>query len=193
MADQSDLLTEDLGGLELLPADDEGLAPEEDLAAAVASALEDLPAEAVEAAPEPFGRSWLWDRDAGRFVRDGSSPKEVRGRDALAQWCDAASHTALGAHPIFDAEFGMDEPEDIIGQAADVDERASDWAERLRDALMHHDRITSVENVNVVYDQDAGIVYVRTLDVFTDEEESTAPLQLGGFTIENLGDVNGGG
>jgi hypothetical protein len=182
----ADLLTEDLGGLELLPADDEGLAPEEDLAAAVAGALEDLPPEAVEAAPEPFGRTWLWDRQAGRFVRDGISPKEVRGRDALAQWCDAAMHTALGAHPIFDAEFGMEEPEDVIGQAADVDEYASDWAERLRDALQQHDRVTSVENVEVIYDPDAGVVYVTKLDVLTDEEETTQPLQLGGFTIATL-------
>lgn len=186
MADQAadDLVTADLEGLELLPADDEGLAPEADLQAAVDGAL-DEPQEAPDPPVEPLGRSWLWDRQTGRFVRDGFAPKEVRGRGALAQWCDAAMHTARFAHPIFDGTFGMDEPDDIIGQAADVDERASDWGERLREALLVHDRIASVENFTAFYDQDAGVLYVQTLDVLTDEEDQGA-LRFGDFTIGSL-------
>lgn len=174
-----------LEGLELLPADDEGLAPDADLQAAADSALENVPQVAVPDAVEPLGRSWMWDRDLGRFRRDGLAPKEVRGRDALAQWADAALHTARFAHPIFDANFGMEEPDDIIGQAADVIERTSDWGERLKEALMLHDRVVSVENFTAVYDQSNGILYVQSLDVFTDEEDEGA-LRFGDFTIGSL-------
>jgi hypothetical protein len=172
-----------LDDLELLPADDEGLSAEDDLAAAEASALEEEPPEGVPDPVEPFGRTWSFDYALGRFQRDGLAPREVRGRDALAEWCYAAMQTAQLTHPIFSANFGMERPDSVIGEAADVMEETTDWAARLEDALTVHDRVTSVENFDGDYDPDAGVVRVRQLDVLTDEENDETGVRFSGLTI----------
>jgi hypothetical protein len=71
-------------GFSLLPFDDEELTPEADIEAAAAGALADpeAPAPVEEAAPEPFGRTPLFDFERGRFVRQGTTPAGVTGFDA---------------------------------------------------------------------------------------------------------------
>lgn len=177
---------EELEALELLPADDEGIEPEDDLAAAEASALDDEPEEAPEDVVEPFGSSWHFNFETGRFYRSGLEPKRVSGRDALAVWCDTVMHTARWAHPIFSAEFGMEEPEDIIGEATDAAVIASDWLARLREALMVHDRIVGVEHIDAHYHPDEGILHVHELTVITDEP-ADAPLRFQDVILGSLG------
>lgn len=164
-SDASDL------GFELLPADDEGVPPAADLDAAAASAVA-ADAPVVSAPPEPFGRTPLFDFEEGRYVRAGGSPVWVTGLRALEQWCLMAIHTARYAHPVFSARFGMDRPESPIG-VVDVQEEMSDWGERLRDALLVHDRIVSVENYSAFFDAPSQVVYF-SFDVVTDEEERLA-------------------
>lgn len=171
-------------GFELLPADDDGVPPDADLDAAESSALEE-PELAPEEPPVPFGLTWLFDYEAGRFVRDGSSPKEVRGLDTLAVWCGMAAHTARFAHPIFSANFGTERPDDVLGEAADAQEIASDWAERLRESLSVHDRVASVD-LQTFYDMSTGTLYVSQLEVVTDAEDED-PLRLAGLSVGNVG------
>lgn len=65
MSDQS------IDDFTLLPLDDLGSTPDEDLAAAAASALEQFPEPAEPVPPVPFGRTPLFDFDKGRFRRHG--------------------------------------------------------------------------------------------------------------------------
>lgn len=157
---------------DLLPADDEGLAPADDLAAAAASAFasadEGVP-EADLPVPMPFGKTPLFDFERGRMVRQGGSPVYVRGRRALEQRCLMAIHSARFAHAVFSDAFGMERPEAPRGDAVSV-EAAAEFGRRLRDALLPFDRVVAVENIEVDFPED-GVMFIRNFDVVTDEEE----------------------
>jgi hypothetical protein len=179
MADVAD----DLDGLELLPATDEALDGETALAAAAESVLaEDEPDEVLV----PFGRTWLFDWEHGRFVRDGLAPKEVRGTEALAVWAGMAMHAARYAHPVFGPDFGMEYPESVIGQAVDLQEPAGDWGARAEEALQAHDRVTGIEDFEAHWEPDEGVIVIDTLEVLTDAESTEenprlTDLQIGNF------------
>jgi hypothetical protein len=168
-------------GLDLIPPDGDPVSPEEDLAAAVAGAL-DAPAEATEDAPVAFGRTWAFDYEAGRFVREGGRPRPVAGLDAFEVWCGMAVRVARFAHPIFSAGFGMDEPENVIGEAANTLEVFGDWGDRLREALLVHDRAQGVEDYDARWDMNEGEVSA-TWRVVTDAGDVRFDdLILGSFT-----------
>lgn len=156
----------------LLPADDPQSSPDQDLAAAVAGALA-LPVQTTavdDDPPRPFGRTWRFDWECGQFVRAGQSPAETAGFGALEEWCLMAVHTARFAHALFSDEFGMERPESVIGEFA-VGETLADWERHLTEALMVHDRVSSIENVQLRWDPRAGVLYVDRFDVVTDEDQ----------------------
>src|SRR5437763_6302393 len=96
----------------LVPAA-ESIDPIADLDAAVQNALV-VPAGVRAVTPpveQPLGRSWDFDWELGQFRRIGDSPAEVVGLDAVAQWVQAAIHTARYAHAVFSDEFGMERPD----------------------------------------------------------------------------------
>jgi hypothetical protein len=163
---------EDLG-FEMLPPDDEGVSAEADLEAAAASALEDAGAETAaedEEPARPFGRTWVFDFGKGRFVRQGGAPAETRGAGALQMWCLMAVHSARYAHRVFSDDFGMEHPEDPMGRLL-TDERVAEYAERLQEALLVHDRIVAVENFDAAFDPSQGVLLIRSFDVVTDDED----------------------
>lgn len=156
--------------LDLVPADEAAIEPDDDLAAAAASALEDPAVPEVEDPIEPFGYSWQFDYDAGRFFRQGSSPARVSDFGTLREWCMTALNSARFAHAIFSEGFGVTQPQGPVGAAGDVaDDLADDWREEAREALLVHDRVAEVE-LTVEYDPVEGAVFVRDLVVTTDEE-----------------------
>lgn len=161
-------------GFELLPPSDDLLTPEDDLNAAAASALEDpnAPIPVAGNVPEPLGVSWLFDFEAGRFVRQGGAPARVTDVESLKQWCLAALNSARYAHAIFSDEFGMEHPVDDLG-AAVATEVVTDFATRIRDALLVHDRISDVTDIISSFDPLSGIVFVSFV-VVTDEELTVA-------------------
>lgn len=157
----------------LLPANDPRLTADEELAAAAAGALA-VPAAfnpVADPEPLPFGRSWLFDFELGQFVKVGSFPIETAGFGALAQWCLMAIHSARYAHPVFSDGFGMEEPDGVIGEFA-TGEALSDWQRNLVDALMVHERITSVENFDMLWDPTSGVLTINSFDVITDEDQT---------------------
>jgi hypothetical protein len=162
-------------GFELLPVDDADIiTPEEALNAAAASALEEPEAEDefVEDAPEPFGVSWAFDFEAGRFVRHGQSPARVSGHEALKQWCLMAAYSARYAHVIFSENFGTERPQGVLGEAGlRAHEAAADFRRNVRDAWMGHDRIADV-TLDVEYDPMEGVVWLRNAEAITDEDEA---------------------
>lgn len=160
-------------GLSLIPTDDEDLlAANDQLAAAEASISDDIFATPTTApAKIPFGRSWAWDRDRERYVRQGSAPAEVRGRDALRQWIYAAARTAQGVHAIFSDEYGMEEPDDWIG-VLDPSDALETFEPRFREAVLQHERIEAVDQMTPKFDPNTGIITVADLVIVTDEAEA---------------------
>lgn len=156
----------------LVPADDPQTAPGDDLAAATASALGVSPISPVApTAVLPLGVSWLFDFRRGEFVQEGISPAPTREFDTLGQWCEMAVHSARYAHAVFSDGFGMEAPDGLIGQLGSAEAQA-DWTAALVDALMVHDRVSSVENVSVDWDPTTGTLTILTLDVITDTDET---------------------
>jgi hypothetical protein len=167
MADADEL------GFELLPADDEGIEPDADIAAAVASALDDPTALVVEEgndAPEPFGYTWAFDFEAGRMIRRGGEPARVSGFEALKQRCLMALYSARYAHPVFSEEFGIEDPQHGLGLTGDeAREAALDWREMIRDALLALEDVSDVV-CTPTFDPLAGVIVIPDLTVTTNEE-----------------------
>jgi hypothetical protein len=154
----------------LIPLE-EGADPEAVLDAAEASVL-DEPFAAAEAddPPIPFGRSWAFDYDHGRFIRSAGAPAETRDVATLVEYVNAAMRTAAGVHPIFPPEFGIESPEDFLG-GVDPTEALSDFEDRLRTALLAHDRIQDVREFEADVDFAKGIITVTNLLIVTDQED----------------------
>lgn len=166
---------------ELLPADDEGLSPADALSAAVAGATA-VPGAVVpqaEEAPQPFGRSWVFDFEAGRFVRVGGSPAPTHGFGAVQQWVLMAAHSARYAYRVFSDSFGMEGVDQGIGELPSV-EIISDYEQHLREAVLVHDRITALNRFTAHLDAAAGAVVIDYFEVVTDEEET---ISFGNITL----------
>lgn len=163
----------------LLPSDEEGATDIDARLDAAEEALLTDPAQlaAQVQAPIPFGRSWSFDWQGGRFYRSGTAPTEVRGEGALIQWIQAAMHTASGAHPIFSNAFGLEDPEAVLDQL-DPEEALDDFEADMREALTQHDRIQDVQDFAATFDPSTGVVTITSLTVVTDvnEELSLPPL-----------------
>jgi len=131
---------------ELIPPDPGLINPDLALDAVLA------PVEDVEtAAPRPFGRSWRFDFLTGQFVKDGTVPKVIYETDTLITWIEKTLRTARLAHPIYAEEYGVEEPDALIGEIPD-DSNVQDHQEAITAALLYHDRIVAVESFDFVQD-----------------------------------------
>lgn len=162
MAEANDL------DLELLPADDDELDEVADLDLAEASALEGVPPVEANDPVEPLGKTWKFDYDQQRFVRQGSSPVEVRGVLCLQEWVQLAIRTARFAHDVFSEDYGMESPEDVIGQVP-PDELLADYGNRMREAVLVHDRVTDFTDFQGDYDPSEGTINI-SFAIETDDE-----------------------
>lgn len=156
-------------GFELLPADDDPqLPPDVALDAAAASAAADPSLQpVVEDPPEPFGRTPLFDFEAGRFVRRGGSPVWVTGFEALKQRVLMAILSARYAHSVFSDEFGAEGLNGLLGR---LDEQVTDDARQIiRDAVLVLDRVVDV-TLTPSFDPLSGILSIPDLTVVTDED-----------------------
>jgi hypothetical protein len=157
----------------LVPTDDETLSPADELAASIAGAVTEdgFVASLPDTSPAvPFGRTWIFDFETGRFLRAGTSPVPTTGFGALQQWVLMAVKSARFAHAVFSDDFGMEEPDAAIGELF-VAEGISDYEQRLREAVLVHDRVTALENFEATYDPVAGVLAIAYFEVVTDEEE----------------------
>lgn len=170
-------MADDVSDLPLIPED--SISPDDAVDAAAASRLDSGDLSLVEDPPEPFGKTPLFDFDKGRFVLAGGSPVYVSGLHAVEQWCLMVIHSARYAHAVFSDDFGMEDPDSPLGEAADVDAAISDWGVRLEDALLVHDRITALENFTAHAEDD--VIFIDSFEVVTDEGDR---LDLSGTTLE---------
>jgi hypothetical protein len=167
-----------LDDFELIPADDPDLDATVALDAAAASVLGDIE-PAAEDAPEPYGMTWIFDFELGRFVRSGSSPAEARGLLALEQWLLMMLHTARYAHPVFSDAFGVEDPSLGIGETR-VAEMLDDWETQIREGALVHDRVAEVTEFEAAYDPTQGVLTIINFSVVTDDDETVtiADLQI---------------
>ena len=131
---------------DLIPPDPGLINPDLALDAALAP-VEDTDPDA----PQPFGKSWRFDFVAGQFVKDGTAPQETYELDSLVVWVEHTLRTAKYAHPIYSDDYGMEDPNSLIGEQAD-DEKLSAYQDAITDALLVHDRITAVEDFSFQQD-----------------------------------------
>lgn len=152
----------------MLP-EDEGISADDDVAAAVASVLESvvpLPGEA----PEAYGMTWDLDFVNGRMRRQGQEPAKVRGIASSFVWAEMALRTARYAHSAFSDDFGMEHPENILGHV-DVGERVGDYEQRMREALIVHDRYVDVVEFDADYSPDSGTLTIHRFVIVTDDQQ----------------------
>lgn len=156
-------------GEELLPADDPGSSAEADVEAAVASALAPDYASLPGSGPQPIGTTWLFDFEAGQMVRRGLAPAEARGLESVRIWVLTAMHTARWSSGLFSDAFGIEEPDDLLG---DVDPFPAlrRYEDRLRGALTVHDRITDVTDFVADFDPATGVITIENFDVVLDDQ-----------------------
>lgn len=149
----------ELPDFQLLPQDDSlAIGADDELDAAEASALAPpVPEEVAEERPDPPGRSWAFDFMAGRTVRRGLRPVETHGLDSLKQRCLMAVYSARFAHDVFTDEFGMERPNDLIGEVVEEEDLA-DWEARLADALLAVDGVAAVHDFDTESNRDMAAV-----------------------------------
>lgn len=164
------------GDFELLPADDPGSTPEQDLEAAIASALSPDYVSLVGEGPVPIGYTWLFDYEAGRHVMRGQAPVRATGIDNIKTWALGVTRTARWAHGVFSDAFGMEEPDAMVG-LANPRPALRAYEDALRRALLVHDRITDLVDFEADWDPASGIVTISNFTVTLDDE---ARLSLGG-------------
>ena len=173
------------GGFSMIPPQSAST-PDDDLAAAVAGAVA-VPTSVRPVSPPtplPIGTSWEFDFELGQFVHSGMAPQTAAGLfGALEQWCLMAIHSARYASVVFSDDFGMEMPDAPIGRLPSA-ETLADWRQNLTEALLVHDRVTSVENIDLAWDPSGSVLVVNSLTVVTDEAATV--------TIQGLNVPTGG-
>lgn len=147
---------------ELIPADTTELALDDELANLV-DPLDIPEAELDDFEIGPLGRTWFWDLD-DPTAHGQSVP--VSGIQSVAMIAQVALHVPRGQYVIFPPDFGMEDPEALIGYPNDTERRASYIAD-IRETLMAcHERISSVENIEFLYGDDEEVAYLNlTLEI----------------------------
>lgn len=160
-----------LGDFTLLPADDPALDSAADLDGAFVDPEGDPEIDAEFTAPpkQPYGRSWQFDLAKGAFAKYGQRPAELHGKQSLRQWIDFTMNIMAGAHSIFPASYGMEDPYVLIGDSYSPGLEA-DFMKQVETALGIHDRIVSVGEFEFQHNEDESIVYYQFV-VRTDDGE----------------------
>lgn len=159
---------------QLLPADDSlAIGADDELDAAAASAVEPpVPEELPEDPVDPPGRSWFFDFSEFRMVRRGRRPVETHGIETLKQRCLMALHSARFAHDVFTDQFGMEQPNDLIGEVA-IEEDIADWQARAVDALLALRGVSAVDELTGRFDRDQAALLVSFR--LTSDDGATIP------------------
>jgi hypothetical protein len=122
--------------------------------------------------PSAYGRTWKFDFATRRMVRQGQGVAQIQGIDTLRQWIELTISVAAGAHPIFPDDYGVDDPDLMVGEAYSPALEA-EFAEQIREALLFHDKIKSVTGFRFEYNDEEAVLYYSFV-VHTDEDDEEA-------------------
>lgn len=143
---------------QILPADDEPLTEDEELAE-LEDSIDTLPDEddlvITAPPPEPVGRSWAYDFQQRRFVSgpNGHSPANTFGDATTRGWIEKVMNTDRGAHPVHPDEYGIEKLGEGFGGPTSLFP-TGDYEHRIREALLFHPRIADVRDF--AWDVDAA-------------------------------------
>lgn len=156
MSDQSTPET-DFGAFELIPAGADELTPDEELAGLVDP--DAIPFAEVDTADEtsPIGKTWLFDFDNNTF---GTTAQPVDGITSVIMVAQVALRTQRLQHEILPDDFGMDDPDALIGKMDDPELRAYFMRDVEDTLIAAHDRITGVGDFLFLRDPDDEISYM---------------------------------
>lgn len=155
---------------ELLPPDDTITVADDLEAAAQAAQIEGREGPgAEEDSKQPFGRGWAFDFSTGQFRHAGSAPAGVRGLDQLRMWIEKTLRTARLAHPMYSDNYGVDQPYEAIGQVFSP-AMAGRYAKAIEEALMVHDRISAITDMEFTGGLGSEVLEV-SFTVVTDEDQ----------------------
>jgi hypothetical protein len=120
-----------------------------------------------------LGRSWLFDFGQSRFVTDRTrarAPMRVTGIPQLQNWVEKAIYTPRGALGIYPDDYGMEDPDGIIGSPFTAAAAAS-LKRRVEEAVTFHPKITGISDfeAGVPEDDDEAVDVSFTLVLDNDD------------------------
>jgi hypothetical protein len=130
--------------------------------------------------PQPYGKGYSFDFIQNEFIRHGQSPAEVYDTDNLQVWIEKALRTAKGTYPIYSEDYGVDDPDILIGYVTDP-ALIGDYESQTETALLQHDRIVAVENF--VYQPVDDQLYVQFQVTLDTDPSSTLIVSMPGTTL----------
>lgn len=162
---------------ELVPDDGEDLTVDEELEQFVDPDVLPEVEENLEANAEPIGRGLLFDNGTGIF---GANALWTHGITSVVQIAAIALRTKRGEHLIFSDQFGMDEPEALIGYMDDA-HRVAIYERDVTDTLLScHERITNITNFEYVNEANQDTAYVNvTIEIDGDDQAIIEQIPLG--------------
>jgi hypothetical protein len=112
----------------------------------------DEPAEGTVTDEPVYGRSWLFDFNAGDFITSGGRVAEADGYQAWVQWCVKAALTERDSYLIYDDDYGTDYEELRTAGARAASEDLI--ADSITEALMVDPRTGSVTGFDFAWQGD---------------------------------------
>jgi len=118
----------------------------------------------LETEPQVYslGRSWLFDFGQFRFVTDRSrarAPARVTGIPQLQNWVEKAIYTSRGSLPIYSDDYGLEEPDLIIGSPF-TSAAAASLRRRVEECVTFHPKIIGIDDFAAVPVEDGEAVDV---------------------------------
>lgn len=129
----------DFPNFELIPAEADEFTPDEELAEVFDP--DEVPEREEEADALPIGRNLIFDPDTGQFTDTWAT-----GDAAVVQVLQIALRVQRGVHVMFDDDFGMTEPDALIGYPDDIERRSAYQRDIQETCLAAHERVTAVGN-----------------------------------------------
>lgn len=137
----------------LIPAEEDEFTPDEELAEVFDP--DDIPEREEEQDSLPIGRNLLFNPDTGQFTNTWTT-----GDNAVVQIAQIALRVKRGEHIMFDDDFGMTDPDALIGYTDDVERRAAYQRDVTETLLACHERITAVGNFLFLIDPTSEVAEV---------------------------------
>ncbi len=122
---------------ELIPAEDDEFTPDDELAEFLDP--DDIPEREEEQVTLPIGRNLVFDPNTGQLTDTW-----VTGDLSVVQIAQIALRVKRGIHGMFDNDFGMTDPDALIGYTDDIERRAAYQRDVSETLLSSHERITAV-------------------------------------------------
>lgn len=134
--------------------------------------------EIVEPESIPIGRTWQYDFVAENFVmgENNSSPKKIEDNDfgIISQWIHRAITTERYVYSAYPNWYGVEMAAVFQGDLTGI-VALNHIRNTMREAIIMHDRITQVDNIEVA--EDSGTIWF-SCDVYLDNSEGANPISV---------------